>query len=393
MSNNNRDDNHEYGDFNDDFDDNYQLRGTGPGVNRENPDTPYSGPTAEQDAANRAAVSRAIEFKRANREADIFLREELMRQGGDESKFVPTSLLDVFDPEPVELDASGVLLSTGVHRISGPAGSGKTRFAYWCVLQRVRAGEKWAICDLEMGASRTRQAMRQLGATDHDLGRLFYIDMPDNMTPDLIEHGRALARSVVSRGCSGILYDSMTPFLAASGMSENDPQGVRDWTVSACSGTECAIIIDHTGHFDSSRGRGSSDKGAVCDVDLIFKAESPFAIGKNGQVSIQVNKDRSGTLPAREMMYIDVECDEGTMVFIPGNWEEPIPWSVDSPVEEILELLILKYPDRDYARAGELQKEMKCDNSEKTILIREAVEDGRIILKRVGTEKRYSLPD
>lgn len=382
MTNNNR---------HDDDDNNYIRRGEGPGVNREDIEMPYTGSTAEQDRAQIIENARALVYERAREEAKRTLREERLRKGGDESKFTPICLLDVFDPEPVELDASGVLLSSGVHRISGPAGSGKTRFAYWCVLQRIRAGEKWAVCDLEMGSGRCKQALRQLGATDAELRRIFYIRMPDDMTPDLVEHGRALARSVVVLGCSGILFDSMTPFLAASGTSENDPQGVRDWTVSACSGVECSIIIDHTGHYDDSRGRGSSDKGAVCDVDLVFRVEFPFSIGRDGQVSVHVNKDRSGTLPAQQMMLIDVECTDSGMNFFPGEWQE-LSAGNDGPVEDILALLLINN-DRDYARAGELQRAMMCGNTDKTILIKEAVDDGRIILKRVGSEKRYSLPD
>ena len=349
------------------------------------------GPTAEQDNS----VSYWLDVYRSQEIARERLRAERLAAGGDESLFSVIDPAGIGEPETVELSKGGVLLSSGVHRISGPAGGGKTRFAYWDVYQRIQSGERWAIFDREMGPPRYKQAMKQMGATDDDLSRIDYIDTPSSITPDLIRHGRALIRSVVARGCSGILYDSQTPFLAAAGISENDPQGVREWTVSACSGIRCAIILDHTGHSDDTRGRGTSDKAAGCDIDLSLKVLSPFAAGEDGKISIGANKDRSGTLLAGSSITIDVSCWDGGMDFQPDSWGIKTTGSMGSSVADVLGLLLLRdeFRDRDYALAGELQKAVKGTKEVKIQRIAAAVKDRSVVEREVGKSKRYSLPE
>lgn len=348
------------------------------------------GPTAAQDTSDEYWLA----IYRAQANAKEKLRAEKLVAGGDESLFSVVNPDDIGEPELVELSKSGVLLSRGIHRISGPPGGGKTRLGYWDVLQRVRSGERWSVFDKEMGPPRYKQAMIQLGATPDDLSRIDYIDTPNSITPDLIKHGRALIRSIVSRGSTGILYDSQTPFLAACGISENDPQGVRDWTVSACSGIGCAIIIDHTGHADDSRGRGTSDKGAGCDADMYLKVLSPFKIGQDGKISLTVNKDRSGTLLSGSKITLDVSCWDGGMDFQPSDWGGADEDSDVSVAEALAMLLMQKeFGDRDYARAGELQKAVTGTKEVKIRRIAAAVKDGSILEKEVGNSKRYSLSE
>jgi len=323
------------------------------------------------------------------------LRNERAQAGGDESIFGIIDAEDIGDPEPVALSVGGLLLSTGVHRINGPAGSGKTRLAYWEILQRVKNGDRWAIFDKEMGPERYKQAMVQLGATEKDLAMIDYIITRDDVTPDLIRHGRALCRVCLEHNCVGILYDSQTPFLAASGVNENDPQGIRAWTdaaarpMAAAGGT--AIVLDHTGHDEPERGRGSSDKAAGCDVDMFLSPIAPFARGIDGILGLTIAKDRSGTLQNGSSVRISVRCyDSGDVDFDPENWI--IYAGEDIDVAEILALLLIDI-GLDFATASELQEKIPGRKQNKLAAIEKAVRNMEIIKMKKGSAYHYMLPE
>jgi hypothetical protein len=341
-------------------------------------------PTAENDPYP-AARARVFASRQANEEYD----QAILIEGGDEAQFDTINTADISELEPVEYSASGVLLSTGIHRISGPPGGGKTRFAYWEIIQRVKAGEYWAVYDQEMGPERYKQTMLQLGATEEDLSNIDYVTTKSGVVPNLVRHGRAFVRFLNKRHVDGILYDSQTVFLGACGISENDAQGVRNWTVSACSGIGCAIIIDHVGHANDEHGRGSSDKAAGCDIDLILKVDMPFAMGLHGSIVMKVNKDRSGTIPSGSEIIVNVMCnsDDDGMVFSPASWGVA-DYSDPLTVAEHLSLLLMR-TGRDYAIARELQAELKGMKQDRIAKIREAVENGEIKEKIVGNAHRY----
>jgi|SRR5215469_14698089 len=340
---------------------------------------------------------RAYSAQEAARER---VRHERLKAGGDESLFSFRSVGEYGDPEPVSLSAGGLTLSYGVHRISGPAGDGKTRVAYWEILARVRSGEKWAIFDTEMGPERCKQAFAQLGADEDELKSILYVEVRDDITPDLVSHGRAMCQKAFAAGCAGVLYDSMTPFLAAAGLSENDPQGVRAFTEAACrpmaneGGT--AIVIDHTGHEDKTRGRGSSDKSAGCDADMYLRTISPFAIGRDGLVQLTVTKDRSGTLAVGSFVQIIATCYEnGDLDFMHDGWDTKVTGDGSDAVEALGLALAQLGParDRDYVTAGELQAQISGQKQHKLEQIDLAVRSGLILAEQSGNSWHYSYPD
>jgi len=198
----------------------------------------------------------------------------------------------------------------------------------------------------------------------------------------------------LNAGCAGILYDSQTPFLAASGIDENDPQGVRAWTdaaarpMAAAGGT--AIVIDHTGHAEAERGRGSSDKAAGCDVDMFLSSIEPFARGVDGLLGLTITKDRSGTMVNGSSVRINVQCYENGDVDIrPESWQDFD--GTDINVAEILELILLGN-GLSYATATELQEKIPGTKKDKLMRIEKAVRDLYITRRKVGKSYQYSLP-
>jgi hypothetical protein len=281
------------------------------------------------------------------------------------------------------------MLDIGIHRMSGPPGVGKTRLAYWEIIQRVTSsGQKWAILDAEMGQIRYKQTMKQLGASDAVLRDIYYMDALDGGVPDIMEHGRALGRLLTRGGYHGVLYDSQITFLGASGVSENDAHEVRNWTVAA-SGMPCVIILDHTGHADGTRSRGTSDKGAGCDVDMLLRREEPFAVEHPGSISLVVNKDRSGTLAVGSCIEIEIECLEyGDMDFRPGEWSDAHV-GYEATIAEIVDLITLG-TGRDFVTATELQGKIKGSKPKRLELIQNAVKNGDIIETVEGRVKHYT---
>jgi hypothetical protein len=342
--------------------------------------------TAEEDQA--VAYWRNI-YKSQEKARDANKQDKL-RSGGDESIFRKIRVLpeDIAEAESARFSESGLLLDEGIHRIAGPPGAGKTRLAYWEVLQRTVAGQKWAILDAEMGQVRYKQAMKQLGADDSVLRDIYYMDALDGGVPDILEHGRALSRMLRRSEYHGVLYDSQITFLGASGVSENDAHEVRNWTV-ATSGMPCVIILDHTGHSNDERSRGTSDKAAGCDVDLVLKTGRPFAIDMPGSISITVNKDRSGTIAVGLSIDIEIEClESGDMDFKPGEWSLERA-GFEATVADFVNLITLN-TGRDYATAGELQGKLDGRKQNKLAQIRNAVENGEIVETFDGRMKLYS---
>jgi hypothetical protein len=342
--------------------------------------------TAEEDQA--VAYWRNI-YKSQDKARDAN-RQDKLRSGGDESVFRKIRVLseDIAEAEPARFSESGLLLDAGIHRIAGPPGAGKTRLAYWEVLQRTGAGQKWAILDAEMGQIRYKQTMKQLGATNSVLKDIYYMDALDGGVPDIMEHGRALSRMLRRSGYHGVLYDSQITFLGASGVSENDAHEVRNWTV-ATSGMPCVIILDHTGHSNDERSRGTSDKAAGCDVDLVLKTGRPFAVNMPGSISITVNKDRSGTMVVGSSTDIEIEClESGEMGFNPGEWSSDRV-GFETTISDLVNLITIGN-GRDYATASELQVKLKGRKQNKLDRIRNAVENGEIIEFKDGRMICYS---
>jgi hypothetical protein len=214
------------------------------------------------------------------------------------------------------------------------------------------------------------------------------MDALEGGVPDIMEHGRALGRMLQRGDYHGILYDSQISFLGASGVSENDAHEGRNWTIAA-SGVPCVIILDHTGHADGTRSRGTSDKGAGCDVDILLKRGEPFAIERPGSVSLVVNKDRSGTLAIGSSIEITVEClDPDGMDFKPENWSTAHV-GYETTIAETVDLIMLD-TGRDFVTASELQAKLVGSKPKRLDLIRNAVDNGEIYEAMEGRVKRYT---
>lgn len=314
----------------------------------------------------------------------------------EESLFTYVDMSTVGMPAPAVMAPSDVSISDGVNYIFGQAGDGKTRLVYWDILERIRAGERWALYDREMGPERFRLVMTELGATEEEICSVAYIATAD--TPDLIRHGHILIEQLQRDGYDGIAYDCMAVFLGASNIQENDQTGIRRWIDSACRGMKKAWIIDHAGHENADHGRGASAKIDAVDFGVHLIVNEAFSAGVDGSITLKVVKDRSGTMQKMSVMDIDIKTSEAQdgihpMTFDPGFWGKPK--TTDKTSMSVLDILNDILSDgADYATAGQLQAEMPgTHKGTKLKKIREAVKNGEITLEKVGTTSRYRPVD
>jgi hypothetical protein len=277
-------------------------------------------------------VENAYNRKRASKIADEILAAE---EGGDEV-FAEVSWPDVKPVRKVPLDEDGLFLERGIHWMSADPGSGKTILAYWKCVRRAKRRQHSAIYECEMGEERALGLLRNLGATDRDLDYIHYYKAKEDedgvsyTVIDLVRHGRAFCRMLISSGYGEYLvYDAVAPLLVAAGKNENEASDVRAWATASCRPIAMAGgavgVIDHTGHANGGRSRGSSDKPAAGDIILTLEKTAPFARGISGAITLKVTKDRSGTLLDGAELAIEVKASaDGSLDLEPDEWDSSI---------------------------------------------------------------------
>ncbi len=88
--------------------------------------------------------------------------------------WTPISAGDIPDSEPIRpvLADTGLIYPGKRHVFSGPPESAKTLAAYCVLIQTARVGDTSLLVDFEMGPREAKQRLRELGATDQELGRI-----------------------------------------------------------------------------------------------------------------------------------------------------------------------------------------------------------------------------
>jgi hypothetical protein len=184
-----------------------------------------------------------------------------------------------------------------------------------------------AVYEAEMGPARVKGILLNLGATRDDLRHIRYFKaLEDGSVIDLVRHGRAFCKGLILEETFYILYDAMTPLLMASGMNENSSTDIRSFVAAACTPMALAsgtvYVIDHTGHTNPGRTRGSSDKWAAGDGEFMLSTVDPFARGRSGSIRLTCRKDRSGQIMAGSCLDIQVECAvDGSLDLKAGSWD------------------------------------------------------------------------
>lgn len=273
---------------------------------------------------SRGPIERELGRLKAHELARAELKAWMAEREGDEDAFEKADLLTAAEELKVPIGADGVFIDHGLAWLFGAAGAGKSLLAYWALLQRIRAGQKVAVYEVEMGLARVKGLLRNLGATDAELGLVSYYRAPEGTVADLVADGRALARKLRAESISNLLYDAANPLLAAAGLNEDKAGDIRTFANTACKPITdrggFVLVIDHSGHSEPNRIRGSSDKPAAGDFIVGLLGAQRFRRGVSGSFTLVCKKDRTGEVDGMTMSVKVIADDDGSVDLEPDGW-------------------------------------------------------------------------
>jgi hypothetical protein len=214
------------------------------------------------------------------------------------TSWAPIDLISLTDRPPVQPTLAGIVYPAGTrHLFSGEPESCKTIAAFALGLEEIRAGGRVLHLDFEMFAHRTRERLREMGATDQELTAWVHVEPDAPPTPEDIAALLALTPTLA-------IVDAAAGAYAALGLDDNKRADVENYArllVDPLARAHVSsITLDHVTKSRENRGRfaiGSERKVGGCDVHLSFAAIKPFHRGGDGLVLNTVAKDRFGYLP------------------------------------------------------------------------------------------------
>lgn len=188
------------------------------------------------------------------------------------------------------------------HATYGESESCKSWFAAGALARQLRTGLEVAVIDFEDDAHTWIERLRGLGVSDETILARFHYVRPEEPITEAgqLELDLAVQDSVI------VVFDGVNEGMALHGLNPVDNADVAKWLqiTRRCQTAGAAVVsIDHVAKDRESRGRyaiGAQAKLAAVDVAYSFRVIKPFARGRDGLVSIRVEKDRPGYVRAHQ---------------------------------------------------------------------------------------------
>lgn len=253
--------------------------------------------------------------------------EQILR---DTDSWSPIDLNTLPDTPPVQpnLAGTGLVYPGKRHVFSGPPESAKTLAAYAILIQTARHSQIGVLVDFEMGAYDARQRLRELGATDDEIGRILYLE------PDEPSNEQRIA-ALVAYQPAVVVIDAAAGAYQLEGLDDNkrgDVEKISQLYVGQFWRAGIAtILIDHVVKNTETRGRfviGSERKLGGADVHLGFDTIKPISRGTSGHYKITTHKDRGGYLKRGHLADLHLDSDPDT---------HQIEWRVTDPEQTTTE--------------------------------------------------------
>lgn len=210
------------------------------------------------------------------------------------------------------LGGVGLIYPGRRHILSGPQETAKTIAAYTIALAEVRAGGTALLIDLEMGQWDARERLRDLGATDDELDRLYYIEPDAPATEEII-------LGLVELTPTLVIIDAAAGAYGLQGLDDNKRADVERFVAIFIRPFWLAgiatLLVDHVVKNVEARGKyaiGSERKIGSADVHLGFEVVAPLSRGGSGLYKITTHKDRGGWLPRPKAAELELRSDPVT---------------------------------------------------------------------------------
>lgn len=240
--------------------------------------------------------------------------------------WLPINLRDLEEQPPVQptLGAIGIVYPGKRHVFSGPQESAKTLAAYVIGLSVIRQSGTIVLIDFEMGRWDARTRLRELGASDEELGCVAYVE-PWEPASDLA------IRRLVEREPRLVIVDAAAGAYDLQGLDDNKRADVEKFTRiyvrSFWQAGIATIVLDHVVKNVEGRGNyaiGSERKVGGADVHLGFEVVHPIKRGAKGTYKIVTHKDRGGFLKRGKLAEFELHSHPDS---------HAITWEFRAPIE------------------------------------------------------------
>ena len=262
--------------------------------------------------------------------------------GSDDDEGAGWALLSLTDAEPVQPPTileigdinggSGIFLIRlgDVCLIHGMSTAGKSPLCYLCVAQEVRRGNLGLIVDYEMGPTKAKALLLELGLTEEEIAQfVLYVWRPPLLTAagrrrlvaDVTERQQATGRRLTVAA-----MDSLTKSMSRTpGVSDNDAQDVTTWFNDLPHWVRdqfgCAVlVIDHSARGDGPDPSGSHKKQEEPDHRFWLHKRAGFSRKhpEAGKAELKVRKDRSGDTEEDCVIAVLRTAPNGSFYLAPG---------------------------------------------------------------------------
>ena len=198
----------------------------------------------------------------------------------------------------VRTDGEALVYRRRLHSVSSEPEGGKGWFTLHIAAEVIGAGENVLMLDFEVEAAEAVDRLRALGVDDEAIGKHLLYVRPDE---PLTDSGWKALESIVSKPLALVILDGVTEAMTLDGLNPLDNFDVAKWQIlpkRIMDRTGAAVVlVDHVTKDKEGRGRwsiGAQHKMAGISVAYTLTVVEPFGRGKDGEVTINVEKDRPG---------------------------------------------------------------------------------------------------
>jgi hypothetical protein len=294
--------------------------------------------------------------------------------------------LATLEPRPATLPTIG-----GVHLVypgkrhifSGPPESAKTLAAYAIALEEIRLGGNVLLIDFEMGRWDARDRLREMGATDDNLERFFYLEPETPASEEIL--GELAERWTFSL----VILDAAAGAFDLQALDDNkraDAEAfsrtfVRPFWLRGIA----TLVLDHVSKNAKSRGGfaiGSERKVGGADVHLGFETVLPISRGGRGLYKVTTHKDRLGHLDRPKAAELELRSDPST---------DELTWTFRTPVAASEDTTF--GPRSSWSGSRNTSNRLRPDRGTRSAGIRSRKRPGKGPLRppRVGRTRRRGL--